>query len=527
MIKITLQLICTIIVLCSITKIQAQNIITTFYSGLQEPVDVCLDTSQNIYMLDHSPRVWKKTPQGANSIVAGNALNAYSGDGGPATAASLFQPQGIHVDLTGNIYVADYGNNRVRKISGGIINTIAGTGSNVYNGDGGKADTTNFNAPQAITIDLEGNIYLAAGFRVVHKIDTAGYTNFLIGNGLCPTGANGDGGPALAGQLCVPTDVTFDPAGNLYIADAVDNKIRKIDLNGVVTTFAGTGTSGYSGDGGPATAAQLNYPRNVAADALGNIYISDIGNYRIRKVNQAGIISTFAGNGSAGFSGDGGSALAAQFDRPMGIAVDAANNVYVADFYNGRIRKISIGSCNSYFSIFADSTVAGLYYGYNLGSGTGLSYLWDFGDGTTSTQPYPSHTYASAGQYYVCLTVNNGAGCSDTYCDSSYLVFKTEGGLMNQLNIINPNTGVLPVTKSAMKFRLLPNPSSNSVTIITDETFVGSQLAITDVTGKIMKSQQLQTAISHLSITDLVSGVYIVMISNGEQTSTNRLVIVR
>ena len=279
---------------------------------------------------------------GVITILAGTGTPGYSGDGGSAVAAELYVPFGVAVDGSGNLYIADPYDYVIRKVTfAGTISTIAGTGSSGYSGDGGAATAAKMNLPQGVAVDAAGNVYVADfNNNCIRKINTSGIISTIAGNG--SAGYAGDGGPATAAQLYRPSSVAVDASGNLFVADANNQCIRKITSSGTITTVAGTGgTSGYSGDGGAATAAQLWQPVGVAVDGSGNIYIADENNYRIRMVNASGIISTIAGNGTSGYSGDGGAATAAELYYPVAVAADGAGNVYFSDYENQRIRKIA------------------------------------------------------------------------------------------------------------------------------------------------------------------------------------------
>ena len=262
-------------------------------------------------------------------------ISASTGDNGPATSAQLNQPHGIAIDSTGNLYVADYGNDRIRQVSNGVITTVAGNGACCFTGgDGGLATSVFLNSPLGVTVDPAGSLYISdSGANLIREVSN-GVISTLAGGGHWL----GDNGPATGAPLSSPSGTAVDSVGNLYIADARNNRIRKV-ANGVITTVAGGGSS--LGDGGPATSAQL-YPAGFAFDSGGNLYIADYGNNRIRKVSN-GMITTVAGNGTSGFSGDNGPATSAQLNGPSSIAVDSAGNFYIADSNNFRIRKVSNG----------------------------------------------------------------------------------------------------------------------------------------------------------------------------------------
>ena len=316
---------------------------------LYSPHGVALDTAGNLYIAD-SNRIRKVTPGGTISTYAGTGTGPFSGDGGPATAAQLSSPAGVALDLTGNLYIADDGNYRIRKVTpGGTISTYAGGGSSNFSGDGGPATAAQLNVPVGVALDPAGNLYIAdQGNSRIRKVTPGGTISTYAGTDT--PGFSGDGGPATAAQLNVPVGVAVDPAGNLYIADSGSSRIRKVGPGGTISTYAGGGggTPGFLGDGGPATAAYLNNPVGVTLDPAGNLYIADLGNARVRKVTPGGTISTYAGSGSFGFSGDGGPATAAQLNGPWGVAVDPAGILYIAE--SGRIRKVTTGGTISTYA---------------------------------------------------------------------------------------------------------------------------------------------------------------------------------
>ncbi len=263
--------------------------------------------------------------------VAGNGTPGYMGDGGAGISAQLNQPYDVAVDGASNVYIADTANYVIRKLdaSTGIITTVAGNGMAGYSGDGGAATSAELNAPKSVVVDIAGNLYIAdTGNNVIRKVDAStGIMTTVAGNG--KAGYSGDGGAATSAQLNTPYGVAVDIAGNLYVADVENHVIRKVTVStGIITTVAGNGKAGYSGDGGAAISAEMSSPEGVAVDSLGNLYIAVFGNCVIRKVAAStGIITTVAGNGTAGYSGDGGAATSAEMNYPGGIAVDGAGNL--------------------------------------------------------------------------------------------------------------------------------------------------------------------------------------------------------
>ena len=312
---------------------------------LDYPYGVALDGAGNLYIADrrwlYNNRIRKVDSTGTITTVAGTGEFGFSGDGGPATEAQLNRPSGVALDGAGNVYISDDYSQRIRRVdSTGTITTIAGTGEIGFSGDGGPATAARLDNPHDVAVDGAGNLYIADTYNYrIRKVDSTGTITTIAGTG--ERGFSGDGGPAVEAQLSLPYGVAVDGAGNLYIADIWNHRIRKVDSTGAITTVAGTGELSFSGDGGPATEAQLYYPLGVAVDGAGNLYIADTYNERIRRVDSTGTITTIAGTGERGFSGDGGPATAARLAFPRGVALDGAGNLYIADRLNHRIRKLT------------------------------------------------------------------------------------------------------------------------------------------------------------------------------------------
>jgi len=333
-----------------------------------------------------------QAPQYTIFTVAGNATNGYSGDGGSATQAALSNPCKVAVDGSGNIFIADQTNNRIREVSGGNINTIAGNGTAGYAGDGKPPVQANISQPCGVAVDSSGNVYFSQDNgpnSAVRKAPPSGNMSTVAGTSL-GAGFSGDGAAAINAQVNSPTGIAFDAAGNLYIADTQNHRIRVIGKDGNIHTAAGNGVPQFTGDGGSPLRASLNSPQGVAADQAGNLYIADTLNNRVRRVS-GGVITTIAGTGVAGFSGDNGPATKAQLNHPQDVAVDAAMNVYIVDSFNFRVRMVTPDG--------VISTIAG----------SGASgYSGDNGPATSARLKFPSGiALGPSGTLYIADTQNN------------------------------------------------------------------------------------------------------------------------
>jgi uncharacterized protein (TIGR03437 family) len=318
------------------------------------PNNMAVDAQGNVYIAASGLSMVLKVAAGTGviSVFAGNGLTSGGGDGGLAVGASLSYPAGLAFDSSGNLYIVDVFNSNVRKVdTNGIISTVAGDGGQGgFSGDGGLATQALLANPQGVAVDKSGNLYIVdRGNQRIRMVNaSSGIISTIAGSST--TGYSGDGGPAAQATFNLPSSIAIDASGNLYIADTNNWAIRRISTSGIITTVAGNGQYGYGGDNGQATKAKLAGPTGVAVDASGNLYIADSGNERIRYVNSSGVIATIAGTGVAGFSGDGSAATAARFSNPVAVALDASGNVYVADLDNNRIRRFALGGTVTTFA---------------------------------------------------------------------------------------------------------------------------------------------------------------------------------
>lgn len=308
---------------------------------LSYPEGLAVGKAGSLYVADSGNcRVLWMSADGAISTVAGIGKRGFGGDNGPAMQATL-TPHGLAVDGFGNLFVSDFYNHRVRRVSpDGVITTVAGTGDAGCSGDGDPAIHATLNYPEGLAVDRVGNLYIADSDSCrVRRVSPDGVITTVAGTG--NAGCSGDGGPATQATLSYPDGLAVDGDGNLYVADRGNRRVRRVSPDGVITTVAGTGEYGSGGDGSPATNATLSYPGGLAVDEVGNLYIADCYNCRVRRVSPDGVITTVAGTGeAAGCSGDGGPATQAKLSYPDGVAVDGSGNVYIADRANHRVRMI-------------------------------------------------------------------------------------------------------------------------------------------------------------------------------------------
>ncbi len=309
---------------------------------LHYPKNIAFDSDGSLYIADSgNHRIRRIAPDGIITTVTGRSGGGDLGDGGPADQARLWSPNGIALDSDGGLYIADSQNHRIRHIaSDGIITTVAGTGTSGYSGDGGFADQASLRNPMGVALGSDGSLYIADSMNNrIRRIAPDGIITTVAGTGT--SGYSGDGGFADQAEFYTPQGIAFDSDGSLYITDVNNNRIRRVTPDGIITTVAGTGRIGYSGDGGSADQAMLSQPRDIALSTDGSFYIAGYNNQRIRRVAPDGIITTVAGTGTSGYSGDGGSADQTRLSWPSGIAIGHDGSLYIVDTHNHRIRRFA------------------------------------------------------------------------------------------------------------------------------------------------------------------------------------------
>ena len=325
---------------------QGQTITTWFGDGtesvLNAPSGLFVASGDTVYIADTgNHRIRRIDPTGGSIIIAGSGTPGFSGDNNPATAAQLHSPTAVFGDRNGNLYIADTGNHRIRKVdSAGIITTVAGSGTPGFSGDNNSATAAQLHSPSSIFVDTTGSLYIAD--RDNHRIrKVAGNTITTVAGSGTP-GFSGDNNPAASARLHSPSSVFVDTTGSLYIADRDNHRIRRVDPTGIITTVAGNGQRGFFGDDLPATTATLAFPAAVWVDTAGSIFIADRFNQRVRKVSPDSTITTIAGKGEFGFFGDGAQAPTASFKNPTAVFGDSTGSLYIADQGNNRIRLVNM-----------------------------------------------------------------------------------------------------------------------------------------------------------------------------------------
>ena len=458
---------------------------------LAAPYGVAVDANGNVYIADFvNHQIRKVNISGVITTFAGTPALGFSGDGGAATSAQLNYPIGVAADGAGNIYIADNANHRIRKVNNaGIISTFAGTGVSGFSGDGSAANLAQIDGPMGVATDPAGNVYIVdAGNDRIRKVNISGVISTIAGTGV--GGFSGDGAAANLAQINNPSGVVVDAIGNIYISDMTNHRIRKINTSGIISTYAGTGTLGFSGDGGAATSAQINYPRAISVDISGNVHVADASNHRIRKINNAGVISTIVGTGTLGYSGDGGLASSAQINYPRGIAFDGTGNEYIADADNNRIRKISCIAPT--ITATSSRTLMCIGESATLTASGATSYTWNPGGISPTIVINPTVT-----TNYTITVTNSVTACSNT------TIFTQS---------VSPCTG-FDELNSKLNFQLYPNPSNGLILIKSDLNFAKANIKIMNSLGQELYNAEINQNSTEINL-NFSKGVYFYFIEN-------------
>ena len=457
---------------------------TTGYSGnggpatlaqLNTPSDLIYDASGNLYVTDFYNNVIRKIDRyGIITVFAGNGTGSYTGDGFPATAAGLNHPCAMLFDHYGEMILSDNGNNVIRKIDTlGIITTIAGNGTSGSFGDGGPATNAQFHTPNRMSYDMDGNIYVADyGNHKIRKISTTGIISTVAGTGY--PGFNSDGIAATLAQISQPTDVVFDHAGNMYICDQLNQRIRKVDSLGIISTVAGNGGFGSTGDGGMATDATFSYASSIFIDDFGNIIITDSYGNSVRKVDTLGYISTIVGNGTAGYFGDGGPATDAELQMTWYARTDKCGNMVIADAGNGVIRKVN------YFSILPPIVGPS-----SVSTDSTIILTNAVPGGSWSATPSSS------------ATIDSATGVLTASAEASGIIivnYTGDCGTATDTITIVPALSTETVVNNDLTMSLVPNPSKGifSITGIMDVAISNNlSVIISDVEGQVYAQKEM------------------------------------
>jgi len=468
-----------------IRKITATGVVSTFAgSGVSSliidgtgviakfnnPSGVAVDASGNLYVADSDHNVIRKiTTTGIVSTLAGSGAQG-SADG--TGLISLNAPSGVAIDALGNMFVANTDNYKIRKItSAGVVSSFVGSGA--YGSADGIGTTASFKSPTGIAVDASGNVYIADTYNhKIRKITAAGLVSTLAGSGA----QGSDDGASAVASFNTPKSIAVDASGNLYVADSGNHKIRKITAAGVVSTLAGSIINTSGNTDGTGTAASFNSPSGVAIDAIGNIYVTDTNNYKIRKITAAGVVSTLAGSGTAGNSD--GTGTVASFISPYGLTVDISGNIYVTDLGYNLIRKITAAG--------VVSTLAG----YGVGSADGI--------GTAASFSSPKGIAVDAsGSLYVADTDNNKIRkISQTLATTDFEMFS--------------------------KLKIYPNPVKTVLNIQTPKNSSIDKISVVDLLGKKVLEQTQNT--NQINVEHLAKGIYIIEIFSGEEKFSSKFV---
>lgn len=513
---------------------QAQNISTVAGNGtlgyggdngiatsasLQLPRAVAVDPFGNVYVSDFiNHRIRKiNASDGKIVTVAGTGTGGYNGDGIAATTATIKSPAGITTDASGNVYFVDQYNNRVRKItvSSGLISTVAGNGTRGFSGDGGLATSAKLNIPYGIALDASNNIYIAdAGNNAIRKVSAAdGKISMIAGSDTVPS-FTGDGGAALTARLNYPTGIALDASGNIYFTDYNNHRVRKITVSsGIINTVVGNAGGCTNMDGVDAATASLYNPNSIAIDAAGNLYIADIFNYRIRKMTISdNKINTFGGNGIAGFSGDGGVPTGASLFNPGGVALDANGNLYIADTYNNRIRRIGI------------FVVPVKWLSFTAANDNGMALLkWETAQETT-TKMYRVQYSINGTDWMQVGEVAKADGNGNKYAFrfthpakgvTYYRIEQVDVDGRSGYSDVRSITIKVTAANSAIVYPL-PLHSGSFTLDLREPLGQPLEYMITSANGKTVATGIIRNSVQQLSMPETASGIYFLKLGNGQ-----------
>ena len=538
-------------------RANAQQVVTTVagtgsvgYSGDNGPAVLAAfnvpkylkaDGLGNYYITDELNNVVRKIDAyGIITTIAGNGTAGFSGDGSAATAAKLNAPSGIAFDASGNIYISDKNNNRVRKVNAaGTISTYAGTGAVGSGGDGAAATAATFNHPYGLATDTAGNLYIAdVNNHHIRKVSTTGIVTNFAGTGAAAFG--GDGAAATAASLNYPQCIYVSPAGDLYINDQQNRRIRKVTPAGMISTVAGSGVLGFSGDGGLATSAQVNAMGDITMDAAGTLYFSDDLNQRIRTVTAGGIINTFAGTGTAGHAGDHGPAIAAEFSQPSGITMGCNGAFLIAEMDNFDIRRIGPANEHPHFITPSDTlltcvatvpnsldTLLGVQ---DTDACQGLSWTILLPAAHGIVSGLPARTMSTGGTTYP-LGLSYAPVVGFAGIDSfTVVVFDGVDTSMRKIyvNATPCPNAVTNVAGVQQAMTIMPNPSRGtfSINITSADAFTGEGVVTNMMGQKIASFAVSANKDNDINLT-APSGVYFVTVNTPQGSMTQKILIVQ
>jgi sugar lactone lactonase YvrE len=507
------------------------------------------DDAGNMYITDaYNYRIRQVGTDGIISTYAGTGVSGFTPDGFPATASGVSEPFGITTDTHNNIFFADFAQKRIRKIDpSGIMTTVAGTGVGGITGDGGPATDAELFGPEGIAVAPTGEIYISNPHSI-RKIDASGIITTIAGSGIT-YGFSGDGGPATAALLSGPAQIAIDGAGNILFADAGNCRIRKIDGTGTITTIAGSGPSGvtsglggFSGDGGPATNALLNTPSGLAVDDAGNIYIADQYNYRIRKIDASGTITTIAGSGATGvgvggYSGDNGPATSALLKQPYGVSISCAGNVYISDRSNNCVRVVSYDQ-PPVFTLGASQHMTVCKNAAAVSTDTLLAITdADAGQAETWSLVVPAAHGTATGAYSGTSTGGSVLPVGLSYTpapgytgNDSFAVQVTDCGYVAGYTVVYVTVEdcslSAPLTSVATGLQVWPNPASGTVEVnLALNTAEAIHMSLTNLLGVQVKEATTTANTPTVLQLDVPDGIYFVPATGASGQGVAKVVV--